>query len=317
MHKRRSTFPAPVKPTFMQVLQNQSQAPFTLDDFSAFLEQTHCLENLTFWLAVRHYKYYAYTYLGPGQGTNVTADVDDLNNTNFAMSLENLDDDLTLVDGATEFAFTRREERVLDCEHLAHFAILQEKMHFIVKTYIATDSPREINIPNTIRRQLLRQVTELGNYHPAVLAPPRDMVYELMRVNSYLPWLQDRCGSKMSQHLDTTEPPVIGRRTSNRHSWAHFVYPDSSSPAAAEAVSSRSSSTTSSATSTLSGHDGNWDSARSMSAFRKRLSNPFGKWMGHPIVAQSHNPNDNHISLSKSWSPPMAVEDRLKNGGYF
>ncbi|KAL0142801.1 RGS domain-containing protein [Mucor lusitanicus] len=57
----------------------------------------------------------------------------------------------------------------------------------MIKNYIATNAPHEINIPCDMRHQLL------GSHTPHCFDEAAESILELIRVNSYLPWYQDQC----------------------------------------------------------------------------------------------------------------------------
>ncbi|KAK4514073.1 uncharacterized protein ATC70_006081 [Mucor velutinosus] len=59
----------------------------------------------------------------------------------------------------------------------------------MIKNYIATNAPHEINIPCDMRRQLLDCHT------PHCFDEAAESILELIRVNSYLPWYQNQCTS--------------------------------------------------------------------------------------------------------------------------
>ncbi|KAG2227663.1 hypothetical protein INT45_004705 [Circinella minor] len=64
--------------------------------------------------------------------------------------------------------------------------------HTIVHTHIRSNSIQEINIPCEMRQDILYQVYENRNYHPEVFTHAMDSVLELMRSNSFIPFLQQK-----------------------------------------------------------------------------------------------------------------------------
>ncbi|KAF7723080.1 hypothetical protein EC973_002364 [Apophysomyces ossiformis] len=132
-----------------------TQAPLTLEtvlyntatelfhEFAAFLQQTFCIENLVFWMAVRHYQECA-----------------------------------------------QRHYQLFHDNPASNTATLQAKCLAILDTHIQPNSPQEINIPCDMRQQILADVRD-GNYHPAIFDTALEAVVELMRANSFIPWLTE------------------------------------------------------------------------------------------------------------------------------
>ncbi|KAG1456642.1 hypothetical protein G6F56_006783 [Rhizopus delemar] len=63
-----------------------------------------------------------------------------------------------------------------------------EKM---IEAYIQPNSPQEINIPCDIRQSILEFYSR-GYFHPNIFHAAAEAVLELMRVNSFVPWLLDQ-----------------------------------------------------------------------------------------------------------------------------
>src|ERR1043165_7517369 len=57
------------KPTLVDILNNETSYPYSLDDFATFLDQTYCLENLEFWIEVRRYRYLASNFFNSNSTT--------------------------------------------------------------------------------------------------------------------------------------------------------------------------------------------------------------------------------------------------------
>lgn len=64
----------------------------------------------------------------------------------------------------------------------------------IIKNYITTNAPHEINIPCDMRQQLL------DNHTPHCFDEAAESILELIRVNSYLPWYQDQCTNSNARY---------------------------------------------------------------------------------------------------------------------
>lgn len=184
----------PSKPTFLQVLHNQTCYPYSQESFAAFLERTKSLENLEFWLAVRHYKFYCFTFFSKLTQMRV---IDNGINTEFDMALEDVNYPMTLSNNM-QFRFNASEESCLPLSEATHFSLLKEKLYALLKTFILPGADKEINIPQKVRTQLLRQVTVQNNFHPAILRPARDLTFNMMRESSYTTWLNE-VSSNMSR----------------------------------------------------------------------------------------------------------------------
>src|ERR1051326_2468686 len=133
------------KPTLMDVLKNETSYPYSLDDFATFLDQTYCLENLEFWMAVKRYRYYAANFF----------------NSNSSIMSE-------VADVPADYYF---EDASLRGDGPAHLDFLKQKISELITTFILPNSPKEINIPSTTRDDLLTNVFQYNNYHPSILDP--------------------------------------------------------------------------------------------------------------------------------------------------
>jgi hypothetical protein len=69
------------------------------------------------------------------------------------------------------------------------------KYKTMIENYIITNAPHEINIPCDMRQGIL------DHHTPHCFDEAAESVYELIRVNSFLPWYQDH-------YLLTTAPPT-------------------------------------------------------------------------------------------------------------
>lgn len=152
-------------PTLESILHNRSTDHYR--EFAAFVHETFCTENLSFWLAIQHYLDLCHRL---GYGT-----------------LESLDDAIVLSKNNALFRFTVHERGIIDNKA---FAEIQGACHAILYNHIRPNSPQEINIPCEMRQEILQLVQEQGNYHPAVFAAATESVVELMRANSFIPWTQ-------------------------------------------------------------------------------------------------------------------------------
>ncbi|CAG8633684.1 35561_t:CDS:1 [Gigaspora margarita] len=164
------TFHQVTKPTLIDVLNNETSYPYSLDDFATFLDQTYCLENLEFWLAVRQYKYYSYNFY------NSNSTSPDLLTPNSS----------TLSLPTSEIYY---DDSSLRGDAPAHSEFLKQKLHEIITTYILPNSTREINIESSVREDLLTNVFSYNNYDPSILDVVSNQVFELMQGSSFAQFL--------------------------------------------------------------------------------------------------------------------------------
>lgn len=155
------------KPTLIDILNNETSYPYSLDDFATFLDQTYCLENLEFWLAVRRYKYYAYNFYNAN-----TPLPSSLPETFISLSNDSFFDDAALRGDAP-----------------AHQEFLKQQLHEIIKTFILPNSPKEINITSSVREDLLTNVFDYNNYDPSIFEVVNNHVFELMESSSFSQFL--------------------------------------------------------------------------------------------------------------------------------
>src|SRR6266536_5381101 len=156
------------KPTLMDVLNNETSYPYSLDDFATFLDQTYCLENLEFWLAFKRYRYYA---------------------SNFFDSTSLLMSEVTDIPEIPDDYYF--DDVSLRGDTPAHLDFLKQKLSDIITTFILPNSPKEINILSVTRDDLLTNVFQYNNYHPSILDPVRNQVYELMQTSNFNQFLHE------------------------------------------------------------------------------------------------------------------------------
>ncbi|KAI8372689.1 RGS domain-containing protein [Radiomyces spectabilis] len=131
----------PCSLTLEAILSNRNSIEFR--DFSAYLQQTYCHENLSFWLTVRDYE--------ENRGS-------------------------------------------------------REQCHEIINKYIHSHSPQEINIPCEMRQEILNKVLK-DDTDPSIFLQAMDAVTELMRVNSFIPWLMISGCPPLSPALSSFSTP--------------------------------------------------------------------------------------------------------------
>ncbi|CAB4496169.1 uncharacterized protein OCT59_022227 [Rhizophagus irregularis] len=177
---------AKTKPTLSDVLNNETSYPYSLDDFATFLDQTFCLENLEFYLAVKRYRYYASNYF---------------NSNNSATSL--LMSDITDIPEVPEDYYF--DDASLRGDTPAHMEFLKQKLVDIITTFILPNSPKEINILSVTRDDLLTNVFQYNNYHPSILDPVRNQVYELMQASSFNQFLLEAGNTELRMSSEESE----------------------------------------------------------------------------------------------------------------
>ncbi|CAG8654670.1 699_t:CDS:2 [Funneliformis mosseae] len=166
------------KPTLGDILNNETSYPYSLDDFATFLDQTYCLENLEFYLALRRYTYYAcnfYNYSSSPMSNIVESD-------SFFESTSLL----SVVDPALTYY---DDDASLRGDAPAHLDFLKQKLHELITTFIIPNSPKEVNIPAETRDYLLTNVFQYNNYHPSIFDQVKDQIFELMESSSFTQFL--------------------------------------------------------------------------------------------------------------------------------
>lgn len=155
--------------TLEMVLENRAPSPFSLKDFTDYLKSTYCHENLMFFQAVMEYKDRCTTYFGYKEDEKM----------------------VLLLDGVTVFDFSVYNKTLLSSQEQMWFEILVQKFDLILKDYILSDAPHEINIPYEVRHQLLQSHKTQLLYHPTLLYPACSAVVELMRISAFIPFATD------------------------------------------------------------------------------------------------------------------------------
>ncbi|KAI8384746.1 RGS domain-containing protein [Radiomyces spectabilis] len=188
----------------MEILTLESVLADTSSDlfheFTHFLRQQYCTENLSFYLAVQRYEECARCFFQHDEALKGFEDCVILESSDpFSFSDENLTD-----------------SRLTESERF-HYGVLQEKCLTIVNTYVRSNSPQEINIPCDMRQDILERVHLHNQYHPAVFNLAIEAVVELMRVNSFIPWLTDNAPSRLP-----SPPPLMASKTIT----SSFSFPD-------------------------------------------------------------------------------------------
>ncbi|KAG2185595.1 hypothetical protein INT44_002388 [Umbelopsis vinacea] len=97
-----------------------------------------------------------------------------------------------------EIHLTESEAKLLPQSQTVYFNLLRQKLSQILTTFICVNAPQEINIPCDMREEILYHVRS-GNLHPMIFNPACEAVLELMRVNSFIPWLSDIVAREQEQ----------------------------------------------------------------------------------------------------------------------
>ncbi|KAG0173454.1 hypothetical protein DFQ28_008405 [Apophysomyces sp. BC1034] len=161
--------------TLEMVLQNQSPSPYSLRDFVRYLEQTYCVENLAFYMAVEDYRQSVGHYFGPlavaaAPGKTMTT---------------------TTTAARMVFDLSVGRQDMLEPKERIAFESLKAKFEDILQRFIFPDAVQEINIPCEMRQSLLQSCHNDQSYHPALLGPACSAVVELLRISAFIPFATD------------------------------------------------------------------------------------------------------------------------------
>ncbi|CEP14012.1 hypothetical protein [Parasitella parasitica] len=167
---------APEGLTLEMVLLDQTSPPFSLKDFSEYLKSTYCNENLLFYEAVTDYKDYCATYFG------VHFDESTLLSSKPTPAI---------LSNNRVFDFSTNTNHVLTSEEQLWFDTLIQKFEAILKEFVLSNAPQEINIHYEVRHQLLQSYQTQRLYHPALLFPACSAVVELLRISAFIPFATD------------------------------------------------------------------------------------------------------------------------------
>ncbi|KAF1799353.1 hypothetical protein V8B55DRAFT_1537784 [Mucor lusitanicus] len=167
---------APDGLTLETVLLDQAPPPFSLKDFSEYLKLTYCNENLLFYEAVIEYKERCSAYF------DVHLDENAWHSCKPAP---------VILSDNRVFDFSAYTKHVLTPREQLWFDTLIYKFEVILKDFILSDAPQEINIPYEVRHQLLQSYQTQQLYHPALLFPACSAVIELLRISAFISFAND------------------------------------------------------------------------------------------------------------------------------
>ncbi|KAK4521285.1 uncharacterized protein ATC70_011899 [Mucor velutinosus] len=170
------TILAPDGLTLEMVLLNQTPPPFSLKDFSEYLKLTYCNENLLFYEAVIEYKDRCSAYFDVQLDEN---------------ALHSCKPVPVILSDNRVFDFSTFTKHILTSREQLWFDTLIYKFEVILKDFILSDAPQEINIPYEVRHQLLQSYQTQQLYHPALLFPACSAVIELLRISAFIPFATD------------------------------------------------------------------------------------------------------------------------------
>ncbi|KAI8643864.1 hypothetical protein BD408DRAFT_414336 [Parasitella parasitica] len=194
---------APEGLTLEMVLLDQTPPPFSLKDFSEYLKSTYCSENLLFYEAVTDYKDHCAAFFG------VHFDESALHSSKMTPAI--------LSDSRT-FDFSTNTKHILTAQEQLWFDTLIQKFEAILKEFILSNAPQEINIHYEVRHQLLQSYQTQRLYHPALLFPACSDVVELLRISAFIPFATDPtrlcCSTKKKSFIKRRKSsPIITTST--------------------------------------------------------------------------------------------------------
>ncbi|KAL7320698.1 hypothetical protein PS15m_000561 [Mucor circinelloides] len=200
------TILAPDGLTLEMVLLDQAPPPFSLKDFSEYLKLTYCNENLLFYEAVIEYKDRCSAYF------DIQLDENALHSSKPVP---------VILSDNRIFDFSTYTKHVLTPREQLWFDTLIYKFEVILKDFILSDAPQEINIPYEVRHQLLQSYQTQQLYHPALLFPACSAVVELLRISAFLAFASDPnrlyCPMKKKNFIKKQKSSPVISTTINLH----------------------------------------------------------------------------------------------------
>ncbi|KAI7864803.1 RGS domain-containing protein [Spinellus fusiger] len=103
----------------------------------------------------------------------------------FWLSVQKYKDDASVFHSLDSFVLHQRSE-----SEAYQYTILQQNCHEILNAHIYPNAPQEINIPCDIRQDILTHV-QLNQYPSTLFCAAAQAVLELMRANSFVPWIAE------------------------------------------------------------------------------------------------------------------------------
>jgi len=155
------------------VLCNESEPPYSLDDFIGFLKKEHSDENLDFWTAIVNYRQLALPYF-PNPGRTRGSKGSLLEGYGSSASLSGT--------GSTSSLSDDRDKDKLDPEVKAK---LKQELDLIVTLYLTPGGSREVNLGDQVRKKVVRDIVEKKILHPDLFKVAAEKIFELMRLDSF------------------------------------------------------------------------------------------------------------------------------------
>ncbi|CEP17411.1 hypothetical protein [Parasitella parasitica] len=151
-----------------------------------------------------------------------------------------------------------------ECRKQNHYQLC-EKM---INVYIRPNSPEEINIPCDMRQKILDDYTQ-GNYHLHIFDDAAEAVLELMRVNSYLPWITPSSSPLTNDSMSCSYPSSYD---TIEHSNYHNSWPAPKSPTLKKKFGVNASPSTNSLTALSTSFTDKWNLTKLKQMSRRSCS---------------------------------------------
>ncbi|KAJ3409721.1 hypothetical protein HDV05_004295 [Chytridiales sp. JEL 0842] len=176
----RMVTPAQLKIGLQQVLDDQLEEPLSADSFYNFLKSEHSEENMEFYRAYKAYKASAEPYLtllnAPANlSTPLTPREPSTPSTTEQSNNNNNADE-----SQASSQQPKQEERPTKVPES-----LRQELNQILDTYFTPGTPKELNVPDKIRKKLIADIETDNVLHPEVLRDAVDNVCTMMRLSSF------------------------------------------------------------------------------------------------------------------------------------
>lgn len=183
------------KVTLYQVLMNETPAPYNLESFYGFLKKEYTEELVDFWNEVKKYR----GDVAPQYNINPTMPIPVV--FRFMRHRRQSANSSSSSSNETENSPTQSNHSIANNNSAATppssapaadtplftQEVLEAKVNAIIEQYVAPGAPREVNIPEKTRLQLLKNVQD-KQYNPDIFRPAIQSVYELLREQCFRRW---------------------------------------------------------------------------------------------------------------------------------
>ncbi|KAG4093758.1 regulator of G protein signaling superfamily [Neocallimastix lanati (nom. inval.)] len=167
------------------ILANKFPPPYSYADYRAFCVTELSHDNVDFYKEACIYREEAlkrFNKLNPDskeeeKELSSNLELDKQRSGSFAVDYANRQNLAQQLSLAQQEQTKQLEEG--DRQYLSY--ILQD----ISRSYIETGSPKEINLPQAVRKRLIQNVSDCNNLHPDILSPAMNKAFEMMRMESY------------------------------------------------------------------------------------------------------------------------------------